>query len=37
MIKTLNNVMKMDREKFKVPRSVQDVIPIQTIWADGIF
>ena len=37
MIKTLNNVMKMDREKYKIPKSVQDVIPIQTIWSDGIF
>lgn len=29
--------MKQDREKFKVPRSVQDALPIQRIWADGIF
>ncbi len=29
--------MKMDRERFKVPRSVQQAIPIQKIWLDGIF
>ncbi|MBP3896434.1 MAG: TraE family protein, partial [Mogibacterium sp.] len=37
MIKTLSNVTKQDKEKFKVPRKVQDMIPVQTIWADGIF
>ncbi len=29
--------MRQDREKFKIPKSVQQVIPIQTIWKDGIF
>lgn len=37
MIKTLRNLLKQDRDKFKVPRSVQQMIPIQTIWPDGIF
>ena len=37
MIKTLNQAKKMDREKFKIPRSVQQAIPIQRIWPDGIF
>ena len=37
MIKTLHQAMKMDREKFRVPRSVQQAIPIQRIWPDGIF
>ena len=37
MIKTLNQSMKMDRVKFKVPKSVQQAIPIRTIWPDGIF
>ncbi len=27
----------MDREKFKVPRSVQQANPIQRIWPDGVF
>ena len=37
LIKTLNQAIKMDREKFKVPKSVQQAIPIQRIWPDGIF
>ena len=37
MIKTLQQALKMDREKFKVPRSVQQAIPIQRIWPDGVF
>ncbi|WP_195421444.1 VirB4-like conjugal transfer ATPase, CD1110 family [Faecalicatena contorta] len=37
MIKTLGNVLKQDKEPFKVPKGVQDAIPIQTIYPDGIF
>lgn len=37
LIKTLHQAIKMDRERFKVPRSVQQAIPIQRIWPDGIF
>ena len=37
MIKTLQNTLKQDKEKFSVPRSVQDTIPIRRIWPDGIF
>ena len=37
MLKTLKKIFKLDKEKFKVPRSVQDIIPIKTIWEDGIF
>ena len=37
MIKTLSNVLKQDKEKFSVPRKVQDLIPIRTIWPDGVF
>lgn len=37
MLRTLRTVMKQDREKFRIPRSVQQVIPIRTIWKDGIF
>ena len=37
MIKTLSNIFKQDKEKFVIPRSVQQVIPIETIWSDGIF
>ena len=37
MIKTLSNLLKQDKEKYKVPRKVQDVIPIRRMWSDGIF
>ena len=36
MLRTLKNLFKQDREKFVVPKSVQNVIPIKTIWDDGI-
>ena len=37
MIKTLKNLLKQDKERYTVPRKVQDVIPIRRIWKDGIF
>lgn len=37
MIKSLNTMLRMDKEKYEVPRSVQDMIPIRRIWPDGIF
>lgn len=37
MIKTLRNTFKQDKEKFAIPSSVQQAIPIQAIWQDGIF
>ena len=37
MIKTLETTLKMDREKYTVPRKVQDYIPIRRIWSDGVF
>lgn len=37
MIKTLRTIFKQDKEKFCIPRSVQQVIPIQAVWADGVF
>lgn len=37
MIKTLTNLRKQEKEKFVVPKGVQDVIPITAIYDDGIF
>lgn len=37
MIKTLKNLLKQDKERYTVPRKVQDIIPIHRIWKDGIF
>lgn len=36
-MKILKKIFKQDREKFKIPRSVQDVIPAKVLWEDGIF
>ena len=36
-MKTLRTLFKQDKEKFVVPKSVQTVITIKTIWEDGIF
>ena len=37
MMKSISNILKTDKERYKVPRKVQDVIPIKRIWPDGIF
>ncbi len=37
MIKTLTNLRKQGKEKFVVPKGVQDVIPITAIYDVGIF
>ncbi len=37
MIKTLHNLFKQDKEKFVVPKGVQDIIPVTVIYDDGIF
>lgn len=37
MIKSIKAILAQDKEKFKVPRKAQDLIPIKNIWPDGIF
>lgn len=37
MIKSIKTILSQDKEKYKVPKKVQDVIPIKRIWPDGIF
>lgn len=37
MMKSLKNMLKQDKEKYTVPKSVHDYIPITAIWEDGIF
>ena len=37
MIRTLTNILKQDKEKYIVPKNVQDIIPVRVIWSDGIF
>ncbi len=37
MTKTLKQVLKQDQEPIKIPKSVQDALPIKKVWADGTF
>lgn len=37
MIKTLSSLNKAEKEKYKIPRKIQQIIPIDTIFTDGIF
>ncbi len=37
MIMSIKSILSTDKEKYKVPKRVQDVIPIKRIWPDGIF
>ena len=37
MMKTLKTIFKQDKEKIKVPKFVQDIIPVKAIYEDGLF
>ena len=37
MLKKLKELLRRDPEQFRIPRSVQEVIPIRTVWKSGIF
>ena len=37
MMKSIKAIMRQDRERYRIPRKVHDVIPINCIWNDGIF
>lgn len=37
MIKTLRRIIRQDKERFAIPKGVQQVIPIRALWPDGIF
>ena len=37
MLKTIKRLIQQEKEKFRIPRRVQDLIPINCIWKDGIF
>ena len=36
-MKTLKMLFKQDKEVFVVPKCVQDIIPVNKIWQDGVF
>jgi len=33
----MKTLFKQEKEHFEIPKSVQDILPIKRIWADGIF
>ena len=37
MLKSIKKLLAQEKEKFRIPRKVQDLIPIDCIWKDGIF
>ena len=37
MIKSLKSILKQEKDNYKIPKSIQDTIPIKKIWQDGIF
>ena len=37
MLKSIKKLMAQEKEKYRIPRKVQDLIPIDCIWKDGIF
>ena len=37
MMKSIKTILKSDRERYSVPKRVQDLIPVRRIWPDGIF
>lgn len=37
MLKTLKSWTKENRERFKIPKGVQEVLPVRAIYSDGIF
>ncbi|MEF2837045.1 MAG: DUF87 domain-containing protein [Oscillospiraceae bacterium] len=36
-MKAIKQVLRQDNEPYRIPKRVQDVIPIKRIWSDGIF
>ena len=37
MMKQVDSILKTDKERYKVPKKVQDIIPVRRIWTDGVF
>jgi type IV secretory pathway VirB4 component len=37
MLKVLKQTYKQDKEKYQIPKSVQNAVPVKKIYADGIF
>ena len=37
MLKSIKKLLVQEKEAYRIPRKVQDLIPIDCIWKDGIF
>ena len=37
MLKSIKKLLAQEKEKYRIPKKVQDLIPIDCIWKDGIF
>lgn len=37
MLKSVHSILKKEQEPYRIPRRVQDTIPVQRIWKDGVF
>ena len=37
MLKRVNALLKANKEAYRIPRRVQDLIPIRRVWEDGVF
>ena len=37
MMKSIKAILKSDRERYTVPKRVQDLIPVKKVWQNGIF
>lgn len=37
MLKSVRSILKKEQEPYRIPRRVQDTIPVQRIWKDGVF
>lgn len=36
-MKAIKQVLRQDKEPYRIPKRVQDLIPVKRIWSDGIF
>ena len=37
MMRSIKTHLRQEKERYRIPRSVQDTLPIRCIWSDGIF
>lgn len=37
MIKSFSKLKKQNKEEFRIPKTTQDMIPVDTVYKDGIF